>query len=69
VATRPFFGYLRPWPSSLETSIYLLLDLYLGLSFFVEVVGVRVLLLGSFHLERTWIGVVGEVRVVNALMR
>jgi hypothetical protein len=30
---------------------------------------VRVLLLGSFHLERTWLGVVGEVRVVNALMQ
>jgi hypothetical protein len=29
---------------------------------------VRVLLLDPFHLERTWIGVVGEVRVVNALL-
>jgi hypothetical protein len=30
---------------------------------------VRVLLLGSFHLERTWVGVVDEVRVVNVLMQ
>jgi hypothetical protein len=29
----------------------------------------RVLLLGSFHLERTWIWVDDEVRVVNALMQ
>jgi hypothetical protein len=29
----------------------------------------RILLLGSFHLEQIWIGVVGEVRVVNALIQ
>jgi hypothetical protein len=30
---------------------------------------VRVLLLDSFHLEKTWVGVVDEVRVVNVLMQ
>jgi hypothetical protein len=30
---------------------------------------VRVLLLDSFHLKRTWIGIVGEVRVVTTQMQ
>jgi hypothetical protein len=30
---------------------------------------VRVLLLDSFHIEKTWVGVVDEVRVVNVLMQ
>jgi hypothetical protein len=62
VAASPFFGYLRPWPSSLENHF---LQTYLLDSFHVEVVRVRVLLLCSFYLERARFAVVGEVRVIN----